>query len=314
MAERMTWSDDDLIDGRSRSGVGADRAGAAPRRRLPVVAVLAGGIIAAALVGSGVTWLLVDRGGSGTGSTAAPPLIKADEKPIKVYPESPGGMTEQNADKLVYSRLRGENRKGEVERILPEPEQPQRPHSSELPAASAPPATDGQGQTDGRPSASGPTYLGPNPVAAPDEEEAEEEPVPTRVETPPPPKPAPKAAESKPVQVAAARPVPAPPASKPVAKAEPTQKQAPAATGGFRVQILAARSAEDASAAWKKIQAKNGDVLRGLTGSVARADLGDRGVFYRLRVGPIASEAKAQSLCSALASRNVSCLIIRPGR
>lgn len=270
---------------------------------------------------------------------APPPLIKADEKPIKVSPESPGGMTVENADKLVYSRLRGESRKGDVERILPAPEQPQRPPLDETPVASAPPsssavpamphASDG-GQGYEHSSTSGPTYLGsnaaPKDAVAPDED-AEEEPVtapapapapvhtaPAPVHTAPAPKPTPKAADSKPVQVATAKPLPTPPVNKPVAKVEPTQKSAPAASGNFQVQILAARSAEDASAAWKKIQAKNGDVLGGMSSSVARADLGDRGVFYRLRVGPIASEAKAQSLCAALASRNVSCLIIRPGR
>lgn len=336
MADRMTWSDDDLIDGRTRTGTGAGRPGASPRR-LSLVAMLAGGVIAAALVGSGVTWLLVDHGSSGAGSAGAPPpLIKADEKPIKVSPESPGGMTVENADKLVYSRLRGESRKGDVERILPAPEQPQRPPLDETPVASAPPSSsavpamphagDG-GQGYEHSSTSGPTYLGPNAAVAPDED-AEEEPVtapapapaPAPVHAAPAPapapaaKPAPKAAASKPVQVAAATPLPTPPVNKPVAKVEPTKKSAPAASGNFQVQILAARSAEDASAAWKKIQAKNGDVLGGMSSSVARADLGDRGVFYRLRVGPIASEAKAQSLCSALASRNVSCLIIRPGR
>lgn len=332
MAERMTWSDDDLIDGRLRSGARDERAGAT-QRRFSLAAVMAGGVLAAALVGSGVTWLLV--GGSDRGSSSsAPPLIKADEKPIKVHPDTPGGMTVENADKLVYSRLRGETPKGEVERILPEPEQPQRPGPADVsvgqptsltpspPAGSAaslwqPPGASAPADTGDRSvgARSAPIQLGNEPADSEEEPEAPKAPpvVAAPPAPPPPAKPAPKVVESKPPQVAMARPVPAAPPAKPAEK--PAAAPAPApATGKYQLQLLAARSADDATAAWKKIQAKNGDVLGGFSGSVVKANLGDRGIFYRLRVGPIASEDKAQSICSALASRSVSCLIIRPGR
>lgn len=314
MAERMTWSDDDLIDGRLRSGA-SGTPGNAGARRVPLVAMLIGGIVAAALVGSGVTWLLIGSSGRSVQSSA-PPLIKADEKPIKVYPESPGGMTAENADKLVYSRLRGETGKGDVERLLPEPERPQRPTPAEVaapppessPIESSSPTSTASDLPSGRAThaPSAPVSLGADPGY--DEDEPALPPV---VTAPTPPAPAPKAVDSKPVQVAAAKPLPAKPVTKPAD--QPVTAPAPA-SGKFQLQLLAARSSEDATAAWKKIQAKNGDVLGGLNGSVARADLGDRGVFYRLRVGPIASEAQARSICSTLAGRSVSCLIIRPGR
>lgn len=322
MAERMTWSDDDLIDGRNRSGVRDDRA-AGGGRRIPIVAVVVGGIVAAALVGSGVTWLLLGSGGQRADSSP-PPLIKADDKPIKVHPDSPGGMTVENADKLVYSRLRGEPMKGEVERILPEPQRPEKPAAEDV-VVTPPPTTQPKGPVPPSAAETGERSAEATPAARSmpyqvdqESEEAEEPPqAPVRA-TPPAPttpkavesKPAPKPVESKPVQVATARPVPAPPPAKPADK--PAATTAPA-TGRYQLQLLAARSPESAAAAWKKIQAKNGDVLGGLGSTVARADLGDRGVFYRLRVGPIADEAKAKSLCSTLASRNVSCLIIRPG-
>ena len=126
-----------------------------------------------------------------------------------------------------------------------------------------------------------------------------------------------------------------PPASKPVVRTEkpatqaekpatrtvaapPTVTKAPstdtaATSGKLYVQLLASRSQNDALDAWKRLQSKNGDLLGDLGSSVARADLGDRGVYYRLRAGPIASEARAKSLCSALADRKVSCLIVRNG-
>ncbi|NJO67613.1 MAG: SPOR domain-containing protein [Rhodospirillales bacterium] len=111
-----------------------------------------------------------------------------------------------------------------------------------------------------------------------------------------------------------AKPAPATPSVKQPTKSAPGDRSASSAGGRYQVQLLASRSESEAMGAWRKIKAKNSDVLSGFDGSIARADLGDRGIFYRLRIGPISSEAKARSLCSALAGRNVSCLIIRPGR
>jgi len=51
-----------------------------------------------------------------------------------------------------------------------------------------------------------------------------------------------------------------------------------------------------------------------LTLSVTKADLGPKkGVFYRLRVGPVADEAAARALCANLAKREMGCLVVRPG-
>jgi hypothetical protein len=81
-----------------------------------------------------------------------------------------------------------------------------------------------------------------------------------------------------------------------------------------QVQLFSSRSADEARSAWASLKEKNGDLLGALSPTVARADLGDRGTFYRLRAGPIADEAKARAICDSLAGRGMSCIIIRPGR
>jgi cell division septation protein DedD len=43
-----------------------------------------------------------------------------------------------------------------------------------------------------------------------------------------------------------------------------------------------------------------------------RADLGDRGVYYRLQVGPFPDRAKAVQLCRKLSARRQSCLLVKP--
>ncbi|NJO67614.1 MAG: hypothetical protein HC826_01290 [Rhodospirillales bacterium] len=145
MTEKMTWSDDDLQDGRQRARVNERKAGRT--RRLLIVGVTVAGLVAATAVGSAVTWLLV---GEGEQQGAAPPLIKADENPIKIHPEDPGGMEVQNRDKLVYSRLRGEREDGVVERILPQPEQPVRPPLPDASTSSgSDPLAEGEAQRNG---------------------------------------------------------------------------------------------------------------------------------------------------------------------
>ena len=53
------------------------------------------------------------------------------------------------------------------------------------------------------------------------------------------------------------------------------------------------------------------DLLADQEHSVERADLGaTRGVFYRLRVGPLDSEAGAAALCGELKRREPDCFVV----
>ena len=101
------------------------------------------------------------------------------------------------------------------------------------------------------------------------------------------------------------RPAPAPPPPKAVPK--------PAAGGDFRVQLAAVRSPERARGEWERLRRRNGDLLAKLRLFITKADLGPaKGIYFRLRAGPLASEAKAKALCASLAERKVGCLIVRP--
>ena len=81
------------------------------------------------------------------------------------------------------------------------------------------------------------------------------------------------------------------------------------------MQLAAARTPAAARGEWDKLRRKHLDLLGDLGLTVTKVDLGaQKGVFYRLRVGPIKAEAEARTLCKALAKRKVSCLIVRPGK
>jgi len=59
------------------------------------------------------------------------------------------------------------------------------------------------------------------------------------------------------------------------------------------------------------VEPRPGDLLGQLTSSIEQADLGSKGVFYRLRVGPIPDMEAARKLCDALTQRKEACLIVR---
>jgi hypothetical protein len=260
---------------------------------------LYGGIAAAALlVVVMMTLLWSGKRHEVARAPADAPLIKAEDQPIKVSPESPGGMDVPNRDILVYGRMHGTpGDKPAIERLLPEPEQPLAP-----PAAPPRPAHTGSAPVPLP--AESPLSSGPNPSAATP---------PRSPETPPTKSSATAAApatKSAPASQVAQAKIPAAPAT----AAKPAQPGKPVRGSSVQVQLFSSRSADEARSAWASLKEKNGDLLGALSPTVARADLDDRGTFYRLRAGPIADEAKARAICDSLAGRGASCIIIRPSR
>jgi len=106
----------------------------------------------------------------------------------------------------------------------------------------------------------------------------------------------------------------APPASEPrtrVAATNPAQNT-PAASadgGGYLVQISSQRNEADAQASFKALQSKFPSVLGSQTPVIKRADLGDKGIYYRAMVGPFGSSDEAVQFCNNLRSAGGQCLI-----
>ncbi len=98
------------------------------------------------------------------------------------------------------------------------------------------------------------------------------------------------------------------PASAPSGAPAPVPPEA----GAFRIQLGSLDSATAAEAEWRRLKRRHRDLLEALRPRVQRADLGAKGVFYRLQAGPLAGAGRAKGLCEALARRNVRCLVITP--
>lgn len=82
-------------------------------------------------------------------------------------------------------------------------------------------------------------------------------------------------------------------------------------TGAFRIQLGSFRSTGSAQSGWRQLLEKNQDLLGALDYSVEQADLGQRGVYYRLHAGSFADISLAKVLCGEIKARNTDCLVIR---
>lgn len=355
--------DADFLGGESASDV------AEPKERRGRKALMAAsGLIGVLALGGALAFAYKIGGDSDIARTSKPPLIQADNRPVKVAPDKPGGKEFPHANKKIYERLGG-GKSEEVVKLQPRQEDvaaaataaigtssdPAKADSAEASNPGGPrkvktltvrpdgtiEAPDVRQKVVTAPPSSGPVTTAPDgtitmsfptpsapaePAAVPKTVTAPK-PAETQVAAAPPvtptiPKPAvpaqapQQAAASEAPSVAAPPPVqkPAVPrvaADQPAAAPQQTAS-VPAAesSGSYVVQVAARKSQTDALATFADIQQKYPRLLDGYRPIIKRADLGDKGVWYRLNVGPVESKKVASALCSQLKSAGMrSCLV-----
>ena len=135
-----------------------------------------------------------------------------------------------------------------------------------------------------------------------------ETPEPRPAPAPPQPLPpqAPPAAAAPPPATAA--PPPATAAPKPAPKPPAQQATLP---DGVRVQLASVRSTDAARDEWTRLKQDNPDLLGKLSAVAVRADLGERGIWYKIEIGPLPSKEAAAHLCSELKQRDLGCQLVR---
>lgn len=89
----------------------------------------------------------------------------------------------------------------------------------------------------------------------------------------------------------------------------PSPASVSALDGSHVVQVGAFRSDDEAMAQWSRMQSRMSSVIGSKTYHVERADLGDRGVYHRLRIGPFSSADAAKDYCMTLKENGQDCLI-----
>jgi hypothetical protein len=253
--------------------------------RLPLLLVI--GLLVVAAFG-GVVWLAYTQGVQ-SGRAQAPRMLVAANGPVKEAPTNPGGTDTPYKGLKIYQQ--------------PAPsddEDPTPATAAEAPKVTPPP---------------------PKPVATPvanvtpavPTKLAQAEPQPTTqtgASEPAATKP-PRALEPAraPHIAPAAEPVATPPAPPP----KPTKAAAPvvaASAGVVALQIGAYKSEDEANAAWGSFTHKH-PMAASYQSSVKKVDLGDKGIWYRLRLGTFPDKTAAGAFCDKLKADGGNCFLAK---
>ena len=319
---------------------GADDRG--ERRRGGIVTVVA--VLALAVIGTGAAFAY--RSYVGSPRSGDPPIIRADNSPTKLVP-SPADSANKTPDRMpagdgtekIVPREEAPvdiNRAGAGPRVVFPPLNPNGnpPSAASVAPTNVPIASAGPVPSNGTLPNNEPRKIKTFSVRG-DQADAG---APASAAPPPAAKPAPAAKTASPPAQVAPRSTPssanasanapmslspqsAPTAAPPdtgtrVAAINPVQT-APSAgastggTGGYVVQVSSQRSEADAQASFKALQSKFPTVLGSQSPLIKRADLGDKGVYYRAMVGPFGSADEASQLCGNLKSAGGQCVVQR---
>jgi cell division protein FtsN len=249
-------------------------------------------------------------------------VVEADKTPLKEKPADPGGMQFPDQDKTVFETFSGNAQQPpKVERVVPSPEEPAPMKTdtsgtttwvndklhAEQDTNTAPEQVIGQKKPDAAPVTAPTPEPAKKEVAAPKIIHIDAKPVDDSKPAEPAPAPVEKPAEAKPQPEKKAAKAPAP---KKAEEAKEKTIDEKADLGGPQVQLGAYRSEQEASDAWDKMQKKL-SVLGDREPIIVKADLGQRGIFYRLRVGGFDSASQAGALCKKLSSSGQACLVAK---
>lgn len=94
------------------------------------------------------------------------------------------------------------------------------------------------------------------------------------------------------------------------AAAEPAVEAAPAPRRYF-IQLASLKGRETAEAEWRNLVKAHPALLQGLDLTLQPVDLGERGVFHRIQVGPLPNRATARDLCWQLKAKQQDCVVVR---
>lgn len=321
-----------------------------PLRRWGRLAGIAGALVMSLLFAA-AAWYALQRSDMQSSVTAEIPLIKADQRPVKEKPEDPGGLKIPNQDKLVFERITPKAQAPIAEKMAPAPEEPivkvvapaapaltgtvkPTPETSAAMAAqtaakamtdkaaapevaspaavqkhAAPPAIFSQADTAKASKVE--SILPPaEPVKAPAGQAATA--APSTPTTNAAPKAAPQAVAKPPVASPPVALRKAPEVKAPVAQTAAKAAEVETEKSGYRIQLAAFRKPDLADLAWNRLMKAHGDLLGGLTGHMARVDLGKRGTFYRVQAGTFLNEAAARATCGKLKAKKQDCIIVPP--
>jgi hypothetical protein len=310
-----------------------------PKRRGGLATVV--GVLALAVVGTGAAFAYKTYVGSPR--SGDPPIIRADTGPTKIMPapadgsakvpdrmaagdgtekivpreETPLDINAKSGPRVVFPPLNQNGNPPPVASVAPAAPPPsnagngtlpnneprkiktlsvrgEQPDGAALPVAAAPPAA-------GKPAPAARTVVAsrnPPPAVANANDSATNAPLSLSPQgaqaAAPAAEPRTRMAATTPAQI--------------VPQAAPNSS---AGGGGYLVQVSSQRNEADAQASYKTLQGKFPAVLGSRSPVIKRADLGDKGVYYRAMVGPYDSPDQAKQLCGDLKAAGGQCNVVK---
>ena len=260
----------------------------------PLLAIVLGGL-AIFLALTVIVYLAYTKGVQ-DGQRNLPPLVMADREPVKVMPEKKPTDDLAQRDLSIYRSMEAQKPAasepavstpapdaelgdGSLESLYAEERSANDDISADMPSVMVDDGADGLAELD--------AFLGDASLSEP----------PAAEKDPLPPIPAEVNVARNPTPVAAPDPEPAAPAV------------ITSADSNHIVQISASRSVAQASANYANLRKKFPDMLKNREPLVQRADLGEKGIFFRLGIGGFASRADATSFCTSLKDKGQDCLV-----
>ncbi len=260
--------------------------------RGPLILALAVGVL---VVFAAVIWNTYRQGVRADG--AAVPLLTADAGPYKRPPVEAGGEVVPGTDKRLYDQIDGSAR----DEVAPAPLAAREDEGAvlpDLPDKAAATATLEGGPVELRPGIDVAEDAAPVTLAALGELRKAGPDAPVEMET------------AAPTRAVAAAPAMPDAAGDGAALATlPAFDFAP--RGIYLVQIAALRSEQAADTAWASANREAPDLFVGAEKRIQRADLGAKGVFFRLRAGAFATREEASAFCGALKDRGRDCIVVQ---
>ncbi len=291
-------------------------------------------LVMASLIGGGVYCIVKWKRGP-----SEIPTIKA-ELPLKQKPEQPGGIDIPNQDVLAYQQIDNSGNKPVVEHLMPPPEMPQaanaKPPAPAPVESTDPPSIESLEAPPVQPIT---TTVSPKPPAAQvvTKQPVPETPVPSNTIAPAPAAAPAAAVEKKksdfpPIPAAPLKTVGETPAVQPhavtnidpshVADTSPpvTHASEPviasvskpsSGKGGFRIQLASFPDKETADQQMAHVQKKYAGQLGNAKLHLIKADLGARGIYWRLQSNPM-TDTEAREICEAIKNLKAGCILVKP--
>lgn len=231
------------------------------------------------------------------------PVVRADSGDYKVEPDDKGGMIIPNKDSTIFETMDHDAKpEKKVESLLEDSEQPMKKEEAfvegAVPAAEAP-VTAQDTETESVPPEKLVEDVVKTEPAAIVKEESK-----IVADTKPVVKEEPKVAavvlDKKKVNIIDAL------------KEETGSKKTDvtkAAKGSVYIQLAAVKSEADAKTKWAKLKSSY-QSLSSLSLKVQKADLGAKGVFYRVQAGPTSAD-NAASICAKIKSAKGDCIVAK---